>query len=118
MIRKFFLMTGLLVGLSAVTQAQSSPSVDPVQVAFEAKGIPFTQVASMLQMIATPYSQPSADMLLDFLRTIESVQEAGTPLPISSEWQNHWMSAYKLTDDQVQDLHKVAVRFALQPARR
>lgn len=111
-------MIGLLVGLSASAQTNPEPSSVSVQALYEAKGIHFTHVQSMVQMIATPESQPSEELLVDFLRTVETAQHEGAPVPMSTEWQNRWMANYNLTATQAQDLYKVAVRFALQPARR
>lgn len=118
MIRTFLLMTGLLIGLSASAQTKSEPAVSPVQAAYEAKGIHFAHVHSMVQLIAAPESEPTEELLMDFLRTIETAQHAGAPAPLSTEWQNRWMATYNLTAEQVQDLYKVAVRFAFQPGRR
>lgn len=118
MTRTFFLTTCLLGSLYGFAQGDVSNSVATVQSAYEAKGIHFAHVNSMVQLIATPESDPSAEMLTDFLRTIENAQQAGAPLPMTPEWQNRWMATYNLTVEQTQDLYKVALRFALQPARR
>ena len=118
MIRTFLLMTCLLGSLSAFSQSNDSAALTNVQAAYEAKGIHFEHVNALVQMIAKPESQPSAALLTDFLRTIETAQHEGAPSPMTAEWQDRWMSTYNLTAEQVQDLYKVAVRFALQPGRR
>jgi acyl-CoA thioesterase len=118
MIRTFFFMTCLLGSISVFAQSDDSASRATVQAAYEAKGIHFEHVNAMVQMIATPDSQPSTELLTDFLRTIETAQHEGAPSPMTAEWQDRWMSTYNLTAEQVQDLYKVAVRFALQPGRR
>jgi acyl-CoA thioesterase len=119
MMRTFFFMTTCLLGsLSAFAQIDDSASRATVQAAYEAKGIHFEHVNAMVQMIAAPESEPSAELLKDFLRTIETAQQEGAPSPMSAEWQDRWMSTYNLSAEQVQDLYKAAVRFALQPGRR
>ena len=54
---------------------------------------------------------------MDFLRTIETFQAEGAPVPMSEAWLERWTDSYGVTDEQAQDLYKVALRFALQPRR-
>lgn len=117
MIRTFFFLTCLLGNLSAFAQSDDSASRASVQAAYQAKGIHFEQVNALVQMIATPESQPSSELLTDFLRTIETAQLEGVPSPMAAAWQDRWMSTYNLSVEQVEDLYKVAVRFAFQPGR-
>lgn len=104
----------LVIGASAAL-AQSTPaSTADIQSSYEAKGINYEQVRSMVQTVTGQSLETDDAVMADFLRTISSFQAAESPVPMSDEWLNHWTNDYSITNEQAQDLYKVALRFGLQ----
>lgn len=111
-ISAFLLM--FVLGTSAAF-AQSTPaSTSGIQSSYEAKGINYEQVRSMVQTVTSQSLEIDDAVMADFLRTIALFQAAESPVPMSDEWLNHWTNAYSITNEQAQDLYKVALRFGLQ----
>lgn len=98
-------------------QSNTAPTPESMRSAYESRGIHFDQVQSMIQMVTETDAVPAPAMLQDFLRTIETFQAEGAPVPMTDEWLNKWVNTYNVSSEQAQDLYKVALRFALQPRR-
>lgn len=94
---------------------QSTPDETAgIKASYEAQGINFDQVRSMVETVTNNALKPSEAVMADFLRTIASFQAAGAPVPMTEDWLTHWTTAYSITNEQAQDLYKVALRFGLQ----
>ena len=104
----------LALGVTAAF-GQSTPNETlKIKSSYEAQGINFDQVRSMVETVTNNALEPNEAVMADFLRTIDSFQAAGAPVPMTEEWLNHWTTAYGITNEQAQDLYKVALRFGLQ----
>jgi len=104
----------LALGVTAAF-GQSTPNETlNIKSSYEAQGINFDQVRSMVETVTNNALEPNEAVMADFLRTIDSFQAAGAPVPMTEEWLNHWTTAYGITNEQAQDLYKVALRFGLQ----
>lgn len=104
----------LALGVTAAF-GQSTPNETlDIKSSYEAQGINFDQVRSMVETVTNNALEPNEAVMADFLRTIGSFQAAGAPVPMTEEWLNHWTTAYGITNEQAQDLYKVALRFGLQ----
>ena len=112
-----FLGLFVLGGTQALAQTNTAESANEMRMAYESKGIHFDQVQSMIATVTQQDEQPSSELLMDFLRTIETFQAEGAPVPMSEAWLERWTGSYGITNEQAQDLYKVALRFALQPRR-
>ena len=107
------LLTFALGITSAFGQSASDETAD-IRSSYEAEGINFDQVRSMVEMVTNNALEPNEAVMADFLRTIASFQAAGAPVPMTEAWLTHWTTAYAITNEQAQDLYKVALRFGLQ----
>ena len=104
----------LALGVTAAF-GQSTPNETlNIKSSYEAQGINFDQVRSMVETVTNNALEPNEAVMTDFLRTIDSFRAAGAPVPLTEEWLNHWTTAYGITNEQAQDLYKVALRFGLQ----
>ena len=104
----------LALGVTAAF-GQSTPNQTlDIKSSYEAQGINFDQVRTMVETVTNNTLEPNEAVMADFLRTIASFQAAGAPVPITEEWLNHWTTAHAITNEQAQDLYKVALRFGLQ----
>lgn len=104
----------LAISLTA-SFGQSTPNETlEIKSSYEAQGINFDLVRSMVETVTNNALEPNEAVMADFLRTIDSFQAAGAPVPMTEEWLNHWTTAYGITNEQAQDLYKVALRFGLQ----
>ena len=94
---------------------QSTPDeIADIKSSYEAQGINFDQVRSMVETVTNNALEPNEAVMADFLRTIASFQAAGAPVPMTEEWLTHWTTVHATTNEQAQDLYKVALRFGLQ----
>jgi hypothetical protein len=102
------------LGITA-TFGQSTPSeTADIRSSYEAQGINFDQVQSMIETVTNYALEPNEAVMADFLRTIATFQAAGAPVPMTEEWLTNWTTAHSITNEQAQDLYKVALRFGLQ----
>ena len=117
--RLTFLFASMCVLIGTQVHAQSNPAASSIEVrkAYESQGIHFEQVQSMITTVTQREGKPSPELLMDFLRTIETCKAEGAPVPMSEDWLNRWIYTHEVTNEQAQDLYKVALRFALQPRR-
>ena len=98
---------------TAFGQSASDESAD-IKSSYEVQGINFDQVRAMVETVTNNELEPNEAVMADFLRTIASFQAAGAPVPMTEEWLIHWTTTYSITNEQAQDLYKVALRFGLQ----
>lgn len=104
----------IVLGTFSVSAQSTSVSSAEIKANYEAQGINFDQASSMVEMVTNNALEADAKVMADFLRTIATFQAAGVPVPMNEEWLNHWTTEYALTNEQAQDLYKVALRFGLQ----
>ena len=93
---------------------QTTAGIADIKSSYEAQGINFDQVRSMVETVTNNSLEPNEAVMADFLRTIASFQAAGAPVPMTEEWLTHWTTVHAITNEQAQDLYKVALRFGLQ----
>ena len=98
---------------SAFGQSTPDETAD-IRSSYEAQGINFDQVRSMVETVTNNSLEPNEAVMADYFRTIASFQAAGAPVPMTEEWLNHWTTTHGITNQQAQDLYKVALRFGLQ----
>lgn len=104
----------LALGVTSVFGQSTPDKTADIKSSYEAQGINFDQVRSMIETVTNNALEPNEAVMADFLRTIALFQAAGAPVPMTEEWLTHWTTAYAITNEQAQDLYKVARRFGLQ----
>jgi hypothetical protein len=102
------------LGITAAFGQSTPVETADIRSSYEAQGFNFDQVRSMVETVTNNALEPNAGVMADFLRTIGTFQAAGAPVPMTEEWLTHWTTAYAITNEQAQDLYKVALRFGLQ----
>lgn len=104
----------LTFGATSVLGQSTPNETADIKSTYEAQGINFDQVRSMVETVTNNALEPNEAVMADFLRTIGSFQAAGTPVPMTEAWLTHWTTVHAITNEQAQDLYKVALRFGLQ----
>lgn len=104
----------LALGITSALGQLTPDETTGIKSSYEAQGINFDQVRSMVETVTNHELEPNEAVMADFLRTIALFQAAGAPVPMTEEWLTHWTTAYTITNEQAQDLYKVALRFGLQ----
>ena len=107
----------MLAGNLALAQSNPADASINVRKAYESQGIHFDQVQSMISTVTQMEAEPAPELLMDFLRTIETFKAEGAPVPMSEDWLNRWINTHGVSNEQAQDLYKVALRLAVQPRR-
>lgn len=76
------------------------------------------QVSSMLVNIVGEDNMHLEDLTSAFMNKTEAIRREGSILPMEDFDLLLWTESFGLSNEQAQDLYKVAIRFALQGERR
>lgn len=76
------------------------------------------QISSMLNTLIGADHENMQEILTAFMNKTTLLRREGAMTSLEESEMLDWSESFDLTIEQVQDLHKVALRFALQGSRR